>query len=94
MPIYAGGLRFPSGEIGKAGRTFDTAINIEVEGFNGTLPGSLMRFHDSHQRPYLWSEKLRNTSNGQFNSIPIKLDTEPAKQDNVRVAPSNIKPSP
>jgi RHS repeat-associated protein len=60
IPIYAGGQSLGTGEIGKAGRTFENAINIEVEGFQNWNPTN---FHDSHQRPEVFGPKLREIKN-------------------------------
>lgn len=88
VPLYLGGLEFPAGEIGGAGRKFDGAINIEAKGFMGSFPNNLDNFHDTHTRPYLFSKQLRDAVNFDISKIkldPSLLEPKPVQQDNTRV---------
>ena len=85
IPIYLGGLEFPAGEAGEAGRRFNGAFNIEVEGFQGTLLKKAENFHNTHTKPHLFSNQLRNVVNLDISKLkfsPLTPSTVP--QDNTR----------
>lgn len=80
IPIYAGGQEFPKGELGKAGREFDGAINIQVEGFQNWNPTN---FHDTHQRPEVFGPELEKAKNriDAFREKIKNLKNSRAKQE-------------
>ncbi|MCD9612229.1 RHS repeat-associated core domain-containing protein, partial [Tenacibaculum maritimum] len=96
IPVYYGGQEFPKGELGKAGRKFEGAFNIQVEGFQNWNPKN---FHDTHTRPELFETELkstidnirsiRSTVNGTNKSIRSKITKKneavnSKSKDNVR----------
>ena len=86
------GSKFLRGEMGSAGSVFEGAFNINAtrdeQSSNKYVNLFKGEFHDSHQNPDSFTEKLQNAfniANSSFDTSDanyLKIEIEPARRDN------------